>query len=248
MLGGGDAHFDSGEAWVLGAGAGRGEGGTSLLQTAAHEFGHSLGLSHSDQPAALMAPFYRGYQARVTLDQDDITAVQALYGEKQPGPLGPPISFPGAGPGPGPGLCVDPALDTVTTTGDGRTFAFRGSEYWELLESGTAPGYPRPISQDWPGLPPALQAAFTWTNRKTYFFKGSQYWRFTGQQADPGYPKQISAGFAGIPDNVDAATVWSGNGKIYFFKGAQYWRFDPEQSPPVATRQPSVTSGDLLMI
>ena len=40
--------------------------GTNLLQTAAHEFGHSLGLSHSDQYNALMAPFYRGYQAEVT--------------------------------------------------------------------------------------------------------------------------------------------------------------------------------------
>merc|ERR1719153_1536927 len=75
---GGDVHFDADEQWTV-----RSWRGTSLLQTAAHEFGHSLGLSHSDQPAALMAPFYRGDQGRVALDQDDITAVQALYGEKK---------------------------------------------------------------------------------------------------------------------------------------------------------------------
>ena len=51
---GGDAHFDNSETWTINTSK-----GTNLLQTAAHEFGHSLGLSHSDQYNALMAPFYR---------------------------------------------------------------------------------------------------------------------------------------------------------------------------------------------
>ena len=56
--------------------------GTNLLQTAAHEFGHSLGLSHSDKRSALMAPFYRGFTNNVKLASDDIEAIQELYGEK----------------------------------------------------------------------------------------------------------------------------------------------------------------------
>ena len=56
--------------------------GTNLLQTAAHEFGHSLGLSHSDERSALMAPFYRGFTTNVKLATDDIEGIKELYGEK----------------------------------------------------------------------------------------------------------------------------------------------------------------------
>ena len=53
--------------------------GTNLLQTAAHEFGHSLGLSHTDDNDALMAPFYRGFEVKPRLNEDDIKAIQVHF-------------------------------------------------------------------------------------------------------------------------------------------------------------------------
>uniref|UniRef100_A0A3P8STB3 Matrix metallopeptidase 1 n=1 Tax=Amphiprion percula TaxID=161767 RepID=A0A3P8STB3_AMPPE len=48
---GGDAHFDDDESFTF-----RSNSGYVLFMVAAHEFGHSLGLSHSDDPGALMYP------------------------------------------------------------------------------------------------------------------------------------------------------------------------------------------------
>jgi len=49
---------------------------------AAHEVGHSLGLSHSRDPTALMYPKYKFINAATyKLPRDDTLRIQALYGE-----------------------------------------------------------------------------------------------------------------------------------------------------------------------
>ncbi|KAG7304126.1 hypothetical protein JYU34_011059 [Plutella xylostella] len=241
---GGDAHFDDAEMWSINS-----KRGTNLFQVAAHEFGHSLGLSHSDVRSALMAPFYRGYEERFQLDQDDVLGIQALYGRKSVNDIGGGASIPSvprvttqAPSAEDQALCADPKIDTIFNSANGDTFVFKGEHYWKLTEDGVASGYPKLISRAWPGLPGNIDAAFTYKNGKTYFFKGSKYWRYNGQRVDGDYPKEISEGFTGIPDNIDAALVWSGNGKIYFYKGSKFWRFDPAQRPPVKSTYPKPLS------
>jgi matrix metalloproteinase-14 (membrane-inserted) len=246
---GGDAHFDASEKWTINS-----YRGTNLFQVAAHEFGHSLGLSHSDVRQALMAPFYRGYDPLFELDQDDIQGIQALYGmKKNKVPSGEPddSDFEGsntpshrvpAPSAPDVNLCKNPKVDTIFNSAEGYTYIFKGNKYWRLTDDSVSAGYPKLISNGWPGLPGDINAAFTYKNGKTYFFKGSKYWRYKGRKMDGEYPKEISEGFTGIPDDVDAAMVWSGNGKIYFYKGAKFWRFDPSQRPPVKSTYPKPIS------
>lgn len=50
-------------------------------------------------------------------------------------------------------ICKEPKVDTIFTTPDGSTFAFKGRKYYKLTENAIAPGYPRQISDGWPGLP-----------------------------------------------------------------------------------------------
>lgn len=68
---GGDMHFDEDETWTTSG------GGIDLFAVAVHELGHALGLAHSDNGSAVMAPYYAG--AISGLHSDDIAGIQALY-------------------------------------------------------------------------------------------------------------------------------------------------------------------------
>jgi len=55
--------------------------GTSLFRVAVHEFGHSLGLSHSSAQDALMFPWYQDLKSDFELPNDDRIGIQILYGK-----------------------------------------------------------------------------------------------------------------------------------------------------------------------
>lgn len=121
----------------------------NLLQAAAHELGHSLGLDHSTIPGALMAPTYKGYKPSFKLHADDIEAIQALYGKptekKNPTSEG---NIKAVTPAPSKKnvtdstkssdnkepkkqsiikLCGDEAIDTFVSTKEGSIYLFKGN-------------------------------------------------------------------------------------------------------------------------
>ncbi|XP_055340642.1 interstitial collagenase-like isoform X2 [Paramacrobiotus metropolitanus] len=72
----GQVHFNDDTSWKTAY------GDTHFRYVAAHEFGHTLGLDHSDYENSLMFPHYPGYRAEfeyLTLHEDDIAGIQALY-------------------------------------------------------------------------------------------------------------------------------------------------------------------------
>ncbi|KAH0624292.1 hypothetical protein JD844_007989 [Phrynosoma platyrhinos] len=79
----GEIHFDNHEFWILGRSRFSWKQGVwlnDLVQVAAHEIGHALGLWHSRDVRALMHP-NATYSRTWRISQDDVWAIQRLYGE-----------------------------------------------------------------------------------------------------------------------------------------------------------------------
>uniref|UniRef100_A0ACB8FGD1 Uncharacterized protein n=2 Tax=Sphaerodactylus townsendi TaxID=933632 RepID=A0ACB8FGD1_9SAUR len=212
---GGDAHFDDEEHWTV-----QGPKGTNLFLVAAHEFGHSLGLSHSNEPGALMYPTYSYQDPRTfQLPQDDINGIQTVYGQSQnpQQPTG-PIT---------PKACSSRTTFDAATTLRGEIMFFKDRFFWRK-----SPHIPdielNTISLFWPGLPSGIDAAYeSYEKDQVFLFKGNQYWALNAYDIVQGYPQSINR--LGFPRNVrkiDAAFSDPETGKTYFFVGDQYWRYD----------------------
>ncbi|VDN07775.1 unnamed protein product [Thelazia callipaeda] len=69
-------HFDGSEFWSI-----DGRYGLDLRYVALHEIGHALGLRHSNDPKAIMNPYYNDQMKNdLELGEDDIFAIRKLYG------------------------------------------------------------------------------------------------------------------------------------------------------------------------
>ncbi|XP_049646645.1 stromelysin-3 [Suncus etruscus] len=223
----GDVHFDYDETWTIGDNQ-----GTDLLQVAAHEFGHMLGLQHTNAAKAVMAPFYT-FRYPLSLSPDDRRGIQYLYGRRwQASTSRPPTTAPQVlednneiaplEPEVLPDAC-EVSFDAVSTI-RGELFFFKAGFVWRLRKGQLQPGYPALASRHWQGLPSPVDAAFEDAQGYIWFFQGAQYWVYDGEKPVQG-PSPLSD--LGLPESpIHAALVWgTEKNKIYFFRGGDYWRF-----------------------
>ncbi|XP_053417409.1 macrophage metalloelastase [Nycticebus coucang] len=212
---GGDAHFDEDEIWA------KNYRGTNLFLVAVHEFGHSLGLGHSNDKKAIMFPTYSYVDPNTfRLSGDDIRGIQSLYGGPERQPMPNPDS-------PKSVMC-DPNLsfDAVTTVGD-KIFFFKDRFFWWKVAERPETSISL-LSSLWPTLPSGIQAAYEIPARNQVFlFKDDKYWLISYLRPQPNYPKSIhSLGFPASVKKIDAAVFNPLHHKTYFFVDHQYWRYD----------------------
>uniref|UniRef100_A0A3Q3CLQ9 interstitial collagenase n=1 Tax=Haplochromis burtoni TaxID=8153 RepID=A0A3Q3CLQ9_HAPBU len=193
---GGDAHFDEDETFTF---------RYVLFMVAAHEFGHSLGLSHSNDPGALMYPVY-SYSNSDTyvLPRDDVNG---------PGPVNPGPTAPTT-----PDACDSTMVLDAVATMRGEMLFFKDSTPVQTL-----------ISANWPDAPVNIDAAYESQQLdRVLLFKDQKVWAFSGYDLVSGYPKPISSfGLPKTVKRVDAALYDEQSGKTLFFVGSEYYRCVP---------------------
>ena len=224
---GGATHFDDDETWSIDGGK-----GVDLLSVAVHEFGHALGLGHSDVKESLMYPTYAGKRTR--LQRDDINGIEMLYGKRNSQRRDTSYLDSNERRAPSvqssaPNLCSDFRIDAADCNNKGECFFFRDQYVWRIREdTGLFSGYPKLISDLFPGFKGKVDAVATEENTdRTYIFRKNRVWVYL----EPMRPAlrandSIENLIRGLKINyMDASTRWGFNGKMYFYKGIHIMPF-----------------------
>ncbi|XP_052075011.1 matrilysin-like [Mytilus californianus] len=219
----GDAHFDDGELWVVNT------TGTDLFIVAAHEFGHSLGLDHSSNNDALMAPIYTGYIPNYQLHSDDIAGIRSLYGEQQnPSPTDSPRPTPAVTVTPPvdnrPELCQNGYEATIKNT-NGEYLFFVKPKHVMMMTAENGLYRTEKTKTVFKKSPRKVDGAFILPDtNNTYFIKGKKLYEFDSEGIRTRVLK-IKGGRKSMPEKTRAAFAVSEN-QVYMLGDSMVWQLD----------------------
>ncbi|CAJ0940957.1 unnamed protein product, partial [Ranitomeya imitator] len=199
---GGDAHFDLEEPWTV---DNSDLSGNHLFLVAVHELGHSLGLEHSNNPTAIMAPFYQWMDTEnFQLPEDDRRGIQQLYGSCSPitplGPLTAAVSLTlicAGGPG-----GETPSTPPIPTPGRPDRRPPKIPSGGKPERPGNAP--PRRPDQYGPDICEGNFDAVAVLRGEMFVFKGAWFWRLRNKRVLDHYPMPIGHFWRGLPANISA--------------------------------------------
>ncbi|KAJ8042923.1 Matrix metalloproteinase-16 [Holothuria leucospilota] len=209
---GGDMHFDDDEYFTVGS-----YFGTNLFFTALHELGHSLGLDHSSNSAAVMAPFYRGYNPNIQLHEDDIRAIQRLYGPKPPQPTTMQTTAPPPTTAFVPIVCSVKDFDAIVYK-EGDLYLFKDQERWKVSKNKTVV-----TTSDFSQGPSRVDAGFTRSDGTVVLINATHYWEYepSSKLLKDNFP--VSLRSLNLPDHIDASLYVQRTNQTLFFQSDKFW-------------------------
>ncbi len=183
---------------------------TSIFAVALHEFGHSLGLSHSSVEGSLMFPWYSGAPADFLLPEDDRLAIQHLYGKAT--------------------FETDLEEAAAGSADDDESTVVEDNDEEEEDSDGAPTGHPEEKGEALPDPCSTNFDAVAVIRSEVWVFKDRFFWRLPrdDDEVDPpsvGDPIELSAFWYGLPPEVERvdAVYERSDHKIVFFVGRNYF-------------------------